>query len=113
MHTSARTHTCLSNAQGCKYVCTVHRTLTHARMQVYAHLSRKYGGTGLGLVITKKIIEAMEGSISFTSLEGEGTTFRISIEFALATGADYQVLVCICVCVCVCVCGCATTRLLE
>eukprot|EP00281_Chroomonas_sp_CCMP1168_P018727 CAMPEP_0206225008 /NCGR_PEP_ID=MMETSP0047_2-20121206/7326_1 /ASSEMBLY_ACC=CAM_ASM_000192 /TAXON_ID=195065 /ORGANISM="Chroomonas mesostigmatica_cf, Strain CCMP1168" /LENGTH=765 /DNA_ID=CAMNT_0053647995 /DNA_START=27 /DNA_END=2321 /DNA_ORIENTATION=- len=48
--------------------------------QVSSHLSRKYGGTGLGLVITKKIIEAMDGTINFTSEGGEGTVFRVRVE---------------------------------
>jgi len=49
--------------------------------QVYSDLSRKYGGTGLGLVISKKIVTAMHGQIDFISQEGKGTTFRILIPF--------------------------------
>ncbi|MBF0290208.1 MAG: response regulator, partial [SAR324 cluster bacterium] len=37
----------------------------------------KYGGTGLGLTITKKIIQAMGGSISVKSQQGVGSTFQI------------------------------------
>jgi len=43
------------------------------------NFSTKSSGTGLGLAICKKIIEAHEGSISFASVEGEGTTFVIKL----------------------------------
>jgi signal transduction histidine kinase len=39
----------------------------------------KEGGTGLGMSIVKNIVEAHDGSLSFTSAKGEGTTFRISL----------------------------------
>jgi PAS domain S-box-containing protein len=39
-------------------------------------------GTGLGLTISKAIAEAHGGRISFTSVEGEGTTFRIELPLA-------------------------------
>jgi signal transduction histidine kinase len=46
-------------------------------------------GTGLGLTISKAIAEAHGGRISFTSVENEGTTFRIElpIEPALSEAA--------------------------
>ncbi len=42
-------------------------------------ISRKYGGTGLGLMITKNLIELMGGRISVESKLGEGTTFSFTL----------------------------------
>ncbi len=44
-----------------------------------------YAGTGLGLPITKELVEQMGGSISFTSALGKGTEFRITIPFEIDT----------------------------
>ena len=41
--------------------------------------TNKYGSSGLGLAITKNIIEMMNGSISVESKKGEGTTFVVSV----------------------------------
>ena len=40
-------------------------------------------GTGLGMAITKNIVDLMNGSISVTSKLGEGTEFRVSFMFRL------------------------------
>lgn len=45
--------------------------------------SRKYGGTGLGLVISKNIIENMDGSISVSSTQGVGSEFLVILTFTL------------------------------
>ncbi|KHD88118.1 MAG: hypothetical protein OM95_10985 [Bdellovibrio sp. ArHS] len=42
-------------------------------------IARKYGGTGLGLMISKNLIEIMGGQISVSSNYGEGTTFSFSL----------------------------------
>lgn len=41
--------------------------------------TRKYGGTGLGLVISKNLVEIMGGFLELKSLKGRGTTFRITL----------------------------------
>ncbi|MGV3667953.1 MAG: ATP-binding protein [Leptospira bouyouniensis] len=48
-------------------------------MQVHSHLSEKTNGTGLGLTITKKIVEEMSGTISVSSELGKGSVFIVEI----------------------------------
>ena len=47
--------------------------------QVDSSTSRNYGGTGLGLVISKRLAEMMGGSMSVESEESKGTTFHFNI----------------------------------
>lgn len=47
-------------------------------------ITRKYGGTGLGLVICKQILELLHGDIEVYSKFGEGTTFKISLKLKIA-----------------------------
>ena len=53
--------------------------LFKAFSQVDSSTSRKYGGTGLGLIICEKLIGLMNGEISVQSKEHEGTTFIFTI----------------------------------
>jgi len=48
--------------------------------QIDSTISRKYQGTGLGLVISKKIVEMMGGTIRLESEEGKGSSFIFTIK---------------------------------
>ena len=52
--------------------------------------TRKYGGSGLGLVISVQLAELMGGSIFFTSVPGAGSTFCIRLPFIVPEAQDYD-----------------------
>ena len=56
--------------------------------QVDASDTRKYGGSGLGLVITKQIVELMGGNITVQSKEGLGSTFIVEVPLKLIKPAE-------------------------
>jgi len=56
--------------------------------QADSSTTRKYGGTGLGLVISKQLLEHMGGSIEVSSLPGQGSTFSATLTLPLAIGED-------------------------
>ncbi|MFK7697789.1 response regulator [Paenibacillus sp. HJGM_3] len=51
--------------------------------------SRKYGGTGLGLVISKSLIELMGGSLRVSSELGHGSTFSFELTFPVPEDAKW------------------------
>ena len=54
-------------------------------------ISRKYGGSGLGLVICKRLIGLLGGEISVESQPGQGSTFKFALPFSLQPKARAQV----------------------
>lgn len=58
--------------------------LFHAFSQTDVSNTRKYGGTGLGLVIAKQLVELMDGSISVSSVKGQGSEFTFNVRLGLS-----------------------------
>ncbi len=61
--------------------------LFKAFSQVDSSTTRKYGGTGLGLVISERLIKLMGGAIEVKSMPGKGTTFSFNIKIQVKANA--------------------------
>jgi PAS domain S-box-containing protein len=61
------------------------QTVFESFSQAETGTSRKFGGSGLGLSISKKLIELQNGAIEANSCPGEGTTFTFTIKYSVAT----------------------------
>jgi CheY-like chemotaxis protein len=61
-------------------------------MQGDSTTTRKFGGTGLGLVITRRLVEAMGGQISVESERGRGSRFTVTLPFVLAPAPHTEAL---------------------
>ena len=60
--------------------------------QVDATTTRRYGGAGLGLVISKNLVELMGGHLGFQSKEGEGSTFTFTLRLPICATPPPDVL---------------------
>ena len=47
--------------------------------QVDGRMSRRYGGTGLGLALVKEVVESNGGTVKVTSRPGQGSTFTVTL----------------------------------
>ncbi|MCC3157480.1 PAS domain S-box protein [Hymenobacter sp. 15J16-1T3B] len=56
--------------------------------QAYADTSRKHGGTGLGLTISRALVEQMGGQLAVTSTLGQGSTFAFQVTLPKADRAQ-------------------------
>ena len=61
-------------------------------VQADASTTREYGGTGLGLALSRQFVHTMNGTLTVESAEGEGSVFRVQLPVELAERAERRVV---------------------
>jgi signal transduction histidine kinase len=59
--------------------------------QVDQSSTREHGGAGLGLAISRRLIRAMGGALTVTSVPGRGSTFRVELPLTPPSAPDFAV----------------------
>ena len=75
---------------GCGIAPDVLPNLFQPFRQADTSTARRYGGTGLGLVITRELVMMMGGQVGLASAEGKGTTMTITVGFDKEVVADRE-----------------------
>lgn len=65
-------------------------TIFESFSQADASVTRRYGGTGLGLTIVRQLVELQSGKISVESREHHGSTFRVIIPYAIGKASTLK-----------------------
>ena len=66
------------------------QTIFESFSQADESITRRYGGTGLGLTISKQLVELQKGEITVTSEEGKGSSFSFVIPYQIGKETDIE-----------------------